>query len=173
MKKIFVKTLFAALMLAMSGWAAAALTEAEAEAAVLSGIDGGWSSAQIIEMLVEQGLTLEQAANAAVTASSGDRQVDLAKAAVCAATDVPQAERVGNVALELVGAGNAFEEIEGAIENYETTGCTDYAERRAPTSYAPRSTGSTGGINVDVPGGTPGRPPGGTRPPVGSPSPSS
>ena len=165
MSKNFISMLLAGLMVVASGWASAALTESQAEAAVISGIEGGWSSAQIIEMLIEQGLTLEQAANAAVTASSGDRQVDLAKAAVCASSDVPEAERVGNVALELVGAGSAFQQIEGAIENYETTGCTDYTERRAPTSYAPRSTGSTGGINVNVPGGSPGqivepRPPG-------------
>ena len=160
MNKYFINSMGALLLLGASSWAAAALTEAEAEALVRDGIAGNWSSAQIIEMLVEQGLTLEQAAVAAVNASTGDEQIDLAKAAVCASEDIPEAERVGNVAMGIVGAGSAYQEIEGAIENYETTGCLAYAERRAPTSYAPRSTGTTGGINVDVPGGIPGRPPG-------------
>jgi len=145
MNKHFVNSMVAALLLGASSWAAAALTEAEAEALVRDGIAGNWSSAQIIEMLVEQGLTLEQAAVAAVNASSGDEQVDLAKAAVCASEDIPEAERVGNAAMEIVGAGAAFQEIEGAVETYETSGCLAYAEKRAPTSYAPRNTGSKGG----------------------------
>ena len=169
MSKYFVNSIGAMLLLSVSSGALAALSEAEAEALVRDGIAGDWSSAQIIEMLVEQGLTLEQAAVAAVNASTGDEQIDLAKAAVCASEDIPEAERVGNVAMGIVGAGTAFQEIEGAVETYETTGCLAYSERRAPTSYSPRSTGSTGGINVDVPGGSPGRPPAGTRPP-GSPS---
>ena len=147
----------------------AAMSDADAQQTVQQAVRDDFSADAIVEMLVEDGRTLQQVGEVVVNASTGATQIDLARAAICAATNTEEAEDVAEKAIAQVGPGAATDQIEGIVEVYETTGCMAYADRLAPPSYAPSNTGSQGGINPFVPGGSPGRPPGGTIPP-GSPA---
>jgi len=144
--------------------ATAAMQIDEAEAAVKAMLGEGASADQVIEALVEDGRSLRVATATAVNAASGDNQIDLAKAGICASTDTAQAEKVGQAAIDVAGATSLIDQIEGAIETYDTGGCAFLAEKKLPPSiYSPTGTG-TGGGSVGVrPGGIP--TPGGVIPP--------
>ena len=135
-----------------SSLAIAAMSDAAAQQAVQQALRDDFSADAIVEMLVEDGRTLQQVGEVVVIASTGDTQIDLARAAICAATNTEEAEDVGEKAIAQVGPGATADQIEGIIELYETTGCIVYADRQAPPSYAPSNTGSQGGT---IPPGSP------------------
>ena len=130
----------------------AAMSDADAQQTVQQALRDDFSADAIGEMLIEDGRTLQEVGEVVVKASEGETQIDLARAAICAATDTEEAEDVGEKAIAQVGPGATADQIEGIIEVYETTGCIAYADRQAPPSYAPSSTGSQGGT---IPPGSP------------------
>ncbi|MEP4486935.1 MAG: hypothetical protein ABJ013_14995 [Halioglobus sp.] len=152
--------LIGAVLLASAGSAYAAMPDAEAQQTVERAVNDGFSADAVVEMLVEDGRTLQEAGEVVVKATTGEPQIDLARAAICAATDKEEAEDVGARVLAEMSSSAATALVQGILETYETTGCINYADRRPPPSYAPSNTGSHGGINPSVPGGSPGRPPG-------------
>ena len=140
----------AAFLLAatQSGLALAAMSDADAQQFVSSSVSDGFSSDAVVEALVEDGLDLITIGEIVVKASTGDAQIDLARAAICAAYNTEEAEKVGNRAIATVGTGVTADTIEGIVQTYETTGCALYVERlAAPPMYAPTNTGSGGGVN--------------------------
>lgn len=159
----------AVVMLAatQSTLAIAAMSDADAQQTVQQAVRDDFSADAIVEMLVEDGRTLQQVGEVVVKASTGATQIDLARAAICAATSTEEAEDVGEKAIAQVGPGAAADQIEGIVEVYETTGCMAYADRLAPPSYAPSNTGTGGGTNLIIIGGSPGGIAGGTVPPGG------
>ena len=135
-----------------SSLAIAAMSDAAAQQAVQQALSDDFSADAIVEMLVEDGRTLQEVGEVVVKSSSGESQIDLARAAICAATDTEEAEDVGEKVIAQVGPGAAADQIEDLIEVYQTTGCAAYADRRVPPSYAPSNTGSGGGT---IPPGSP------------------
>lgn len=143
-------------VLAWSAFAAAAMQEGKAEAMVTQMLGDGSSATEIIETLVEDDRTLTQAAVVAVSASSGDKQIDLAKAAICASIDATEAEEVGQAAVGVVGAGPTADVIYGAVEDYETGMCARYAKKlHPPAIYQTEGTGAPGGTHLNGPGRPP------------------
>ena len=138
------------------------MTEEEAQLAVSEGFAAGNSANAIVESLVEQGLSLEEISALSINDDLGLYQIQLARAAICASRDTQEAELVGNAALALSPEQVLGDEIRSAIETYETTGCQAFAENFLPPPvYSPTNTGSHGGINTLIPGGSPGGSPGG------------
>lgn len=117
--------------------ATAAMQTDEAEAAVNTMLGEGTSAPEIIEALVEDGLSLDEATKTAVKASSGDNQIDLARAGICASSDTTQAEQVGAAALTVAGEGSLANKIKAAVEGFETGLCASYVkkEKVAPSRY--------------------------------------
>ena len=124
----------------------------EAAAAIQSALDEGRSADEIIEMLREDGRSLEEATQTAVATTSGESQIDLARAGICASRDIEEAEDVGAAALDVAPLGEPQDEIKGIIETYETTACQGLYERAvAPPVYSPTDTGG-GGTDPLLPG---------------------
>jgi hypothetical protein len=141
--------LIALAALLNTGSAFAAMSDADAVDAVEKALGASLSPDEIVELLVEDGRTLQEVGEIVAKASTGDAQIDLARAAICAATDAQEAEDVGNRAKLVVGQGIAAEEIEGIIETFQTTRCIAFADRRvAPPIYSPSNTGVQGGGTI-------------------------
>ena len=130
-----------------------AITEEEAQSVVSEAFASGQSANAIVESLLEQGLSLEQISALSVNDDLGPYQIELAKAAICASRDTQEAELVGNAALSLSPEQVLYDEIRGAMETYETTGCLAFADTLLPPPvYSPSNTGSLGGV---IPPGSP------------------
>jgi len=143
MKQIF--AIFA--LTAMCVTQSFAMSDDEATLVVSEGFASGQSANAIVESLLEQGLSLERISPLSVNDELGPYQIELAKAAICASRDTQEAERVGNAALALSPEQVLYDEIEGAVETYETTGCLAFADNLLPPpSYSPSNTGSQGGV---------------------------
>ncbi|KAA1188952.1 hypothetical protein F0M18_17265 [Pseudohalioglobus sediminis] len=152
------RNLIAALALAPLA-AVAAMSDGEATRAVQDALAGGQSADSIIQMLRDDGRTLDAATMLAVAAASVENQPALAKAGICAATDSTEAERIAaDLLTEL--SGDMVDTVESLVASYDTGGCDDDDEDlRPPPSYAPTDTSHGGGT----------RPGGGLLPP-GSPA---
>lgn len=149
--KFVIPAVAAALLVGPLG--ALAMTEAEAQSVVSEAFASGQSADAIVESLLEQGLSLEQISALSVNDDLGPYQIELAKAAICASRDTQEAELVGNAALSLSPEQVLYDEIRGAMETYETTGCLAFADTLLPPPvYSPSNTGSLGGV---IPPGSP------------------
>lgn len=132
----------------------AAMQIDEANAAVKSMLLEGAAASQIIETLVEDGRSLRTATATAVDAASGDDRIELAKAGICASSDIMQAEKVGRAAIYVVpDAPSLIDQIEGAIEGFGTGLCDPVDDRKKtqPSMYTTTETPS-GGISGVGPG---------------------
>ncbi|MEP0203750.1 MAG: hypothetical protein ABJ084_05740 [Halioglobus sp.] len=168
MKFGLLKSVLSVFTVMQAGAVFAAMSDTDAQQTVQKALADGFSADAIVEMLVNDGRTLPQVGEVVVNASTGDTQIDLARAAICASTDEEEAEVVGASAIAQVGQGDVAAQIEGIVEVYETTGCAVYAVRRqAPPSYSPNNTGTGGGTNLIIVGGSPGSTGNGTIPPGG------
>jgi hypothetical protein len=138
-----------AIALLSAGSAHAAMSDADAIEAVQKAVGNGVPAVAVVEMLLTDGRTLPEVGEIVVMASTGDMQIDLARAAICAATDMQEAEDVGGRTKLVVGQGIAAEEIEGIMETFQTTRCIAFADRRvAPPIYSPSNTGFQGGGTI-------------------------
>ena len=133
-----------------AGAANAAMTESEALQAIESSLADGQSADGIIETLVEDGRSLQEATVLAVSASSGQTQLQIARAGICASADNPESQQIGQALSGVPGVEAA--DIEGLVALYAATGCDV-----PPESYQPE----------DGPGGgTPARRGEGGKPPT-------
>ena len=150
MKNILIRIAMAGAMATLPLAATAAMQIDEAEASVNTMLGQGSSAAEIIEALVEDGRSLREATKTAVKASSGDSQIDLAKAGICASSDTTQAEQVGAAALSVAGEGTLANEIKGAVEDYGTGMCMRYAKAKnhPPSGYESAKGNPSGGGGV-------------------------
>ncbi len=140
--------------------ASAAMSDAEASEAVAGALAGGQSGEAIIDMLVEDGRSLEQATLLAVGVASGRERMELARAGICAAGDDSEAQQIGQGLVDLVSPGEEADEVEGLVAMYVATQC-----KQQPDTY--RGAGSPGG-GTPLQQGTGGKRPTfpGVRPPV-------
>jgi len=130
---------------AYSSCVLAAMSESDAIRSVQQAVGDNFSANEIIEILVEDGRSLEQVAEVVVMASSGDTQIELAGAAICASLDREEARAVGVRAIAAAGFGRVTDEIEKILETYDTSGCVAYAARSIePPAYTPSNSGSLG-----------------------------
>ena len=140
----------AALALPMSAFAL--MSDDEAQQAVKEAIMDSMSGDAIIQMLRDDGRSLEEATLIAVAAAAGPSQVTMAKAGICATADKSDAEALGTSVLGIVNEGQAASQIQTIVETYETTGCDPEPGKRPPPGYTPSNTGLGGGSNLREPG---------------------
>ena len=145
------RNLIAALALAPLA-AVAAMSDGEATQAVQDALAGGQSADSIIQMLRDDGRTLDAATTLAVAAADAANQPPLAKAGICAATDSTEAEQIAaDLVSELSGA--MVDTVQALAASYDTGGCDDDDDdRRPPPSYAPTDTSHGGGTDPQFPG---------------------
>lgn len=134
-------TLFTALPLAlMAAGAWAAMPESAVNDAVGQALARGDSPESVIQMLVEDGRSLVAAGRAAVSAASGDPQLALARAAICAAGDLTEAEQVAQAAAS--ESAQRADEIRAILRDYGPYGCSQPDRyRRPPSIYTPTDAG--------------------------------
>lgn len=136
-----------------AGVAMAAMTDDAARQAVIDALARGASADAIIEQLVDDGRSLQDATAIAVAASDGRDRIELARAGICASGDEAEAQQVGQSARDIVGPG-AEDEIDALVALYVATECD-----APPQTWVP---GEAAGGGTPVSGsGT-----GGTRPPT-------
>ena len=148
MKNTFICIVILSAIITLPLAATAATQIDEAEASVNTMLSQGSSAVEIINALVEGGRSLREATKMAVNTSSGDNQIDLARAGICASSDTTQAEQVGAAALSVAGEGALANEIKGAVEGFETGMCARDAmkDKTAPVGYSSDSS-SSGGVS--------------------------
>ena len=117
--------------------ASATMTDAEAAAMVKEMLEDNKSATDIIETLMEDGRSLQDATVIAVENSEGHAQFNLARVGICLSEDVTRAEEVGRACVD-VCAPDTKDIIESLIEGYVTGACD-------PPEYEYSSTPSGGG----------------------------
>lgn len=124
----------------MAAGVRAAMSEDAASDAVGRALARGDSPQSVIQMLVEDGRSLAAAGKAAVNAASGDSQLALARAAICAAGDLTGAEQVAQAAASV--SAQREEEILAILRDYGPSGCSQPERYRQPPSvYTPTDAG--------------------------------
>jgi hypothetical protein len=142
MKRTLTYLVLAGLLAALALPASALMTDAEASATVQTMLDDSKSSTEIIESLMEDGRSLEQATVLAVTVATGHARLNLARVGICLSVDVAQAEEVGRACVN-VCSPETDEIIEGLIEGYVTGACN-------PPEYEVSSKANTGGVSPSI-----------------------
>ena len=117
--------------------ATALMTDAQAIVLVQQMLEENRSSTEIIETLMEDGRSLEDATVLAVKTANGHARTNLARVGICLAEDVTRAEKVGRACAD-VCEPDTQEVIESLIEGYVTGACN-------PPTYDYSSTPSGGG----------------------------
>ena len=117
--------------------ASAAMTDAEAAELVKTMLDQNKSATDIIETLIEDGRSLQEATVIAVENSEGHAQYNLARVGICLSEDVTKAEQVGRACVN-VCEPDSKDIIESLIEGYVTGACD-------PPEYEYSSTPGGGG----------------------------
>lgn len=123
----------AALPLAVS----ATMTDAEASVMIKAMLEDDKSATEIIETLIEDGRSLQDATVIAVVNAEGHAKLNLARVGICLSEDATRAEAVGRACVA-VCAPETEEIIESLIEGYVTGACE-------PPQYEYSSTPPGGG----------------------------
>ncbi len=147
MIKKLIDTIVASAFLVLPLSAYAVMHEGQAEATVKAMLDGGASASEIVGALVEDGRSLQDATAVAVVSTLGGTQIDMAEAGICAASDVTQAERVGQAAVDVVEDDFQVDAIVRVVAGYIAGDCISLPnkQKNSPSSYETKGTASGGG----------------------------
>lgn len=154
---------FAAALSLVALPALAAMTDEEARAVVEEGVARNKPAMQVLDQLMRDGRSLQEATVIAVAATAGRDRAEYARAGICAAEDDGQAQRIGEAAEVMASSDDEKDSIEGLVALYVATRCEPPLETEPPAAGTPVSGEGTGGVA---------RPPTfpGVRPPTVSPA---
>ena len=137
MKNLVLRIALLGALAALPLAANAAMTDAEATAMVQQMLEDGRSSTEIIETLMADGRSLEDATVLGVKTATGHAKLNIARVGICLAEDVTRAEEVARACVD-VCEPDTEEIIESLIEGYVTGACD-------PPEYEYSSSPSGGG----------------------------
>ncbi|RLA44046.1 MAG: hypothetical protein DRQ97_11950 [Gammaproteobacteria bacterium] len=144
MKNIVLRIALVGTLIALPLAASAAMTDAQATAAVQGMLADGRSSTEIIKSLMEDGRNLQDATVLSVETATGDAKLDLARVGICLAEDVAEAEQVGRACVD-VCSPDTGDLIETLVDGYVTGMCEPSIE--PPSIYGTASTPSGGSVS--------------------------